>query len=89
MTAHGASTEAASAPALEAALGRLGIAGRIEARARLAVLVPSGGLAPLADAATRRRAFALAREHGFTHLALELVDEPADGRGDGAALHRD
>jgi hypothetical protein len=77
------------ARALEAALGRLGITGRIEARERLAVLVPSGGIAELADAATRRRASALAREHGFTHLALELVGEPANGRGGGAALHRD
>jgi hypothetical protein len=86
MTAIDAST---GARALEAALARLGIAGRVEARERLAVLVPSGGIAGLADAATRRRASALAREHGFTHLALELVDEPADGRGGGAALHRD
>jgi hypothetical protein len=78
-----------SARSLEAALGRIGIGGRIEARERLAVLVPGAGVALLADAALRRQASALAREHGFTHLALELLDEPADGRGGGAALHRD
>ncbi len=78
--------------ALEEALRRLGVEGRIEAREGLAVLVPRGGAAR-ADASPRRRATALAREHGFTHLALELVDGPDadrdDAPGDGAALHRD
>ena len=82
-----------SAAALEASLRRLGVDGRVEAREGLALLVPRDGGEVLADASLRRRAMALAREHGFTHLALELVDGPGDGRddapGDGAALHRD
>jgi hypothetical protein len=77
------------ARALEEALRRLGVSGRVEARERLALLVPRAGIAVLADAAARRQAASLAREHGFTHLALELLDDPADGRGDGAAVHRD
>jgi hypothetical protein len=80
---------AGGARALEEALRRLGVSGRVEARERLAVLVPRAGIAALADAATRRQAASLAREHGFTHLALELLDEPADACGDGAAVHRD
>ena len=68
-----------SAPELERALGALGIRGRIEARDGLAVLVAPDALAPLADAALRRRAAAVAREHGFTHLALELPDEGEGG----------
>lgn len=82
-----------SAAALEDALRRLGVEGRVEARESLALLVPRGGAANLADATLRRRAAALAREHGFTHLALELVDgadaDRGEAPGDGAALHRD
>lgn len=86
-----------SAAGLEAALRSIGVDGRVEARGALAVLVPSDGAGALAgalaDAALRRGAAALAREHGFTHLALELPDEPEarreDASHDGAPVHRD
>jgi hypothetical protein len=85
-----------SAADLEAALRTIGVDGRVEARGALAVIVPHDGAdalaGALADAALRRGAAALAREHGFTHLALELPDEPdamRDAPDDGAALHRD
>lgn len=82
-----------SADALEQALRALGVDGRVEARGGLALLVPRAGAGALADGSLRRRAAALAREHGFTHLALEIVDArdagDDDAPGDGAALHRD
>ncbi len=79
-----------SAESLETALRSRGIHCRVGARDRLALLLPdedfaAGDLAGLEDTAFRRETVALAREHGFTHVALELVDEPA---GD-AAVHRD
>lgn len=62
--------------ALERALRDAGVSCTVEARERLAVLVPSGGsaLADLADPERRRETFALAVAHGFTHLAVELVE---------------
>ncbi|MDB4899486.1 MAG: hypothetical protein JWN53_1294 [Gemmatimonadetes bacterium] len=61
------------ADALAAALGELGLPARVEARAALAVVVVSAEVAArLTDPEMRRRALALAREQGFTHLALEL-----------------
>ena len=74
-----------SAATLEAALVVRGIACRVEERDRLALLVPHGPIGQLVDPVARREVLALVREHGFTHLALELVDDPA---GD-AAVHRD
>jgi hypothetical protein len=73
-----------SARALEIALGACGIAGRVEARGALAILTLDAGRTALADEARRTRALAVAREHGFTHLAVEYLD--ADDR---AALRRD
>ena len=70
---------------LEAALLARGIVCRVEQRERLAVIVPQGAVPWLEDPAVRREVLALVREHGFTHLALELVDEPAGN----AAVHRD
>jgi len=74
-----------SAESLETALRARGIACRVEGLERLALLRPDGPIPVLEEAAARREAVALLREHGFTHLALELVDESA---GD-AAVHRD
>ena len=89
MRGRGARGEAAvSARGLEEALLAIGIAARVEARDALAVLVPTGDVGPLVDASARRRAAALAREHGFSHLALELLGAP-EGRDDGAPVHRD
>ena len=85
-----------SAGALRDALAASGFACDVEAHDRLAVLVPDDPASAerLADADGRRRASSLAREHGFTHAALELRDW--DGRsgtrdvaGERAPLRRD
>lgn len=73
-----------TAASLEAALRSRGISCRVEPLDRLALLIPEGQHAVLEDATVRREAVALVREHGFTHVAIELVDEP----GGDAALHR-
>jgi hypothetical protein len=73
-----------SATALAAALRADGVDCEVEARDRLAVVRERDGGDALIDPAVRRRALALARAHGFTHLALELTDP-----GDGAALPGD
>lgn len=73
-----------SAAALEAALHAAGMPCGVEARETLAVLTIAAAASRFADDALRRRALALAREHGFTHVALELLDAE-----DRAALPRD
>lgn len=67
-----------NAKVLEQQLATLGLAGRVEARGTLAVLTLRDP-ASLASAERRAAAVALAAEHGFTHLALELEDD-RDGR---------
>ncbi len=67
-----------SASALEAALAEMGIHGRVEAEGALAVLNVRDGMR-LADPTTRATVVALAAQHGFTHVALELSDDPPDG----------
>ena len=69
---------------LEDSLRARGLACRVEARDRLALLVPEGPVAALVDPTLRREIVGLVRDHGFTHLALELVDEP----GGDAPVHR-
>ena len=67
---------APAAAALARALGEAGLACEIEGRERLAVLrgtAPDAAL--LADPAQRELALRLAAAHGFTHVALELVDD--------------
>lgn len=73
-----------SAALLREALAALGIRGSVEARGALAILTVEGDAAPLRDPELRARAVAIASEHGFTNLALEVRQPP----GDGAALHR-
>lgn len=73
-----------SAAALEAALAAIGVHGRVEAEGPLAILSLSDG-SLLVDVATREAVVALATQHGFSHVALELTDEPPDG----APLSRD
>ena len=76
---------------LEAALDALGIPCTVEAHERLAVIVPRGEVSALEDARHRRETVRLAREHGFTHIALELVEQsPAapDDSGAGASAGR-
>ena len=74
-----------SATSLEAALRSHGVPCRVEPLDRLALLIPDGPVAVLEAAARRRETIALVRDHGFTHVAIELVDEPV---GD-APLPRD
>jgi hypothetical protein len=73
MDASGQGRESSS---LEAAFAAAGVPGRVEAHGRLAVFVPRSSL-PL-DGPTRRRLVALARDHGFTNLAVEVTEPDAD-----------
>lgn len=60
-------------PTLEGALAERGLVVRVEPRAGLAVLIADEAtVARLGDTELRRTALALAREHGFTHVAIEL-----------------
>ena len=72
-----AADDAGDAPALASALGALGIACRVEPRHGLALLTAGvADAARLADSTTRRDVLALATQHGFTHIAVELVADP-------------
>ena len=69
------------APGFEAALAGAGLVCAVEARGRLALVVPHLGLgaeARWSDPAVRQRTLALAAEHGFTHAAIELRPDAAD-----------
>ena len=69
------------------ALERVGMPCTVESRARLALLAAPVGLAGrLAQHQMRRDVIALAKAHGFTHVALELADSPSLA---GAPLLRD
>ena len=71
-----------NAASLAAAIGALGVQCSLEARGGLALLMPDAASATkLQDPETRRAVLALAREHGFTHVGIEL---PNDRRGAGA-----
>ena len=71
-------------PALEGALAERGLVCRVESRAGLAVLIADAAtVAALGDVELRRAALALAKEHGFSHVAIELRSESVTGpRGD-------
>jgi hypothetical protein len=59
-------------------LARIGIATEVHVDGKLAVLVlRRGAPEPHLDAAGREAIVAAARECGFTHVALELVEVPA------------
>ena len=60
--------------ALERALVEAGIAARVEARERLAILIPQAENPDLTSEQQRHAIVALAVERGFTHVALELLD---------------
>jgi hypothetical protein len=68
---------------LERALAEIGLHGIVEVRGSLAVLRMDMD-AGLADDELRFLAVDAAERAGFTHLALEVVDD-----ADRAALHRD
>lgn len=83
---------ARNATALAAAIAELGVQCALEARGGLALLMPvKESVALLQDPDTRRAVLALAREHGFTHVAIELPNDRrgGKGRGPGAPLLRD
>jgi hypothetical protein len=62
------------AAGLASALARLGIPCTVESRGRLALLGASPASADrLVPPETRREVVALAKVHGFTNVALELV----------------
>lgn len=68
------------------ALVGMGLPARVEPRAMLAVIQVSAALmARLAEPDVRRAVLALAREQGFTHVAVEVAAGPPD---DDAALRR-
>ncbi len=69
---------------LERALAQIGLHGIVEVRGSMAVLRMHGDTG-LADEGLRSLAVDAAERNGFTHLALELVDD-AERR---AAVHRD
>ena len=61
---------------VERALNERGVPGKVEVRGPLAVLIVTPDImAKLGDAEIRRTALAIAREHGFTHMAIELRSE--------------
>ena len=70
-----------NAIALAAAIADLGVQCSLEVRGGLALLLPvSSSIQTLQSPDTRRAVLALARQHGFTHVAIEL---PSDRRGAG------
>lgn len=76
--------------ALEGALAERGLVVRVEPRAGFAVLIADAETAArLGDAELRRTALALAREQGFTHVAIELRSDPDSGPRPRAPLPRD
>ncbi len=65
-----------NAVALAAALATRGIDCALEVRGGLALLLPTlDGVAALQVEETRRAVLALAKDHGFTHVAIELPSE--------------
>ena len=63
---------------LERILAERGVPAKVEPRAGLAVLVVDRvTMTALGDLEVRRATLALAREHGFTHVAVELRDDVA------------
>lgn len=67
---------ARNAAALAAAIAKLGVDCALEVRGGLALLLPTAeGAASLQVEERRRAVLALAKEHGFTHVAIELPNE--------------
>jgi len=81
-----------NAAALAVAISQLGVECVLEARGGLVLLLPvATSVEKLQDQNTRRAVLALARQHGFTHVALEMPDERRDdgATGDDASVLRD
>jgi hypothetical protein len=74
---------ARNAAALAGAIAELGLKCSIEARGGLVLLMPDAeSVLKLADDETRRAALALAKQHGFTHAAIELPNDRRRGDPD-------
>ena len=70
-----------NAATLATAIAALGVQCSLEARGGLVLLMPvPTSVAMLQEPETRSAVLALAREHGFTHVGIEL---PSDRRGAG------
>ena len=64
------------AAALATAIAKLGVDCALEVRGGLALLLPTPeGATALQQDESRRAVLALAKEHGFTHVAIELPNE--------------
>jgi hypothetical protein len=73
-TTSGDAESRKKADRLVAALVGMGLPGRVEPRGPLAVLiVDRATLDRLGQPGMRAQALALAKEHGFTHVAVELA----------------
>jgi hypothetical protein len=73
---HRGDRTARNAKALATALAELGLGCAVEARGKLVLLMPDqASVAKLADEQLRRAALALAKQHGFTHAAIELPND--------------
>ena len=78
------------AKALAAAIAELGIRCSLEPRGGLAVVVPlSSSMENFQRADTRRALVALAKQHGFTHVAVELPGDLGAAHDADAPLLRD
>jgi hypothetical protein len=75
--------------ALGRALAAVGFPCAVAADERVAILHPRGDRDALADVAFRTRIVAIAREHGFTHVALDLTDSDQPGERAGAVVPGD
>ena len=74
---------------LEDALAALGVPCAVDVEQRLAILRPMPHATGFTQLATRTRIVALAREHGFTHVALDLADIDTTGERTGAVVSGD
>ena len=66
-----------SADSFVAALAAQGFECDVEAHDTLAVLIPGDAACDVGDPALRELVLRLGREHGFTHVAVELSRRPA------------
>lgn len=78
-----------TAAALENALASLGLPCSVEAEQRLAILRPKLSGINFAQPEVRARIVAMAQEHGFTHVALDLADVHSKGERRGAVVSGD
>ena len=81
-----------NAAALATAIAALGVQCSLEARGGLALLMRvQASVAKLQEPDIRHAVLALAREHGFTHVGIELPNDPrgAGAGNDDAPLLRD